>query len=81
MNRSIALMVLLSILTSFPALAFDPIPGDLNGDMLVSADELKIAEDSYAKGEISSDVLAEIRHIHERYPLSVADAAGRNVTL
>ncbi|MGB9903006.1 ABC transporter substrate-binding protein [Methanothrix sp.] len=81
MNRSIALMVLLSILTSFPALAFDPIPGDLNGDMLVSADELKIAEDSYAKGEISSDVLAEIRHIHERYPLSVVDAAGRNVTL
>lgn len=80
-HRSIALMALLAVLTSIPALAFDPVPGDLNGDMLVSADELKIAEESHAKGEISSDALAEIRHIHERYPLSVVDSVGRNVTL
>lgn len=80
MNRSIVLMALLAVLTYIPALAFDPIPGDLNGDMLVSADELKIAEEAHAKGEISSDTLAEIRHIHEIYPLSVVDSAGRNVT-
>lgn len=53
----------------------------MNGDMLVSANELKIAEESHARGEISSDTLAEIRHIHERYPLSVVDSAGRNVTI
>ncbi|MDH7597324.1 MAG: ABC transporter substrate-binding protein [Methanothrix sp.] len=81
MYRSIALMALLAVLTGIPALAFDNIPGDLNGDRVVSDDELKIAEESYAKGEISSDSLSEIRHIHERYPMSVVDSAGRNVTL
>lgn len=65
MYRSIALMALLAVLTGIPALAFDNIPGDLNGDRVVSDDELKIAEESYAKGEISSDSLSEIRHIHE----------------
>lgn len=81
MYRLIALVTVFTLLPCLPALAIDPIPGDLNGDMLVSADELKIAENSHAKGEISSDSLAEIRHIHERYPLSVVDSAGRNVTL
>lgn len=80
-SNPITVMVFLAILVCLPAVAFDSIPGDLNGDSVVSDDELKAAEDLYARGEISPDALAEIRHIHDRYPISITDSAGRNVTL
>lgn len=57
------------------------VPGDTNGDNMVSDEELKAAEESYTKGDISSEELDKIRHIKENYPRTIIDATGTEVTL
>lgn len=57
------------------------VPGDANGDKIVSNDELKAAEESYKKGDISSEDLDRVRHIKENYPRTIVDATGTEVTL
>ena len=57
------------------------VPGDTNGDNEVSDDELKAAEESCTKGDISSEELDKIRHIKENYPRTMVDATGTEVTL
>ncbi len=79
--RKYAAVTLMIFFISTYALASDAVPGDLNGDQIVSDDELKSAEDAYARGDISAEKIAEIRHIHNNYPISVTDSAGRNVTI
>jgi len=62
-----ALLVLLLLLT--PAMALQKVPGDIDGDMKVSAEEVKKAEDAFSKGSITEQNLTEIKHIHEAIPL------------
>lgn len=57
------------------------VPGDANGDNLISDDEMKAVEDSYQKGEISLEELEKVRHIKENYPRTIIDATGTEVTL
>jgi iron complex transport system substrate-binding protein len=57
------------------------IPGDLDGDLIVSDDELEAAEKSYEDGDVSSEDLEKIVHIHDHYPRSIVDATGTEVTL
>ncbi len=57
------------------------VPGDTNGDNMVSDEELKAAEESYTKGDISSEELDKIRYIKENYPRTIIDATGTEVTL
>ena len=57
------------------------VPGDTDGDNKVSEDELKAAEESYKKGEISTEELDKIRHIKENYPRIIIDATGTEVTI
>ena len=57
------------------------VPGDTDGDNKVSDDELKAAEESYKKGEISTEELDKIRHIKENYPRIIIDATGTEVTI
>jgi iron complex transport system substrate-binding protein len=57
------------------------VPGDDNGDLQVSAEELKLAEDGYKDGKISSEELDTIRLIHESYPRTVTDSAGSEITI
>ena len=57
------------------------VPGDTNGDNVVSDDELKAAEESCKNGDISSEGLDKIRHIKENYPRTIVDATGTEVTL
>jgi len=79
-----ALHVLLAIsfaLAAVPAAAYSvAVPGDLDGDMIVSAEELAAAKASLSAGKITAEVLAEIEHIHENYPRKIVDTAGREVT-
>ncbi|OPX77165.1 MAG: Cobalamin-binding protein precursor [Methanosaeta sp. PtaB.Bin018] len=56
------------------------VPGDSNGDKIVSAEELAAAEKLAQEGKLSADELQEIRHIHEKYPISITDSANRTVT-
>jgi len=55
------------------------VPGDLDGDLIVSEEELEAAESSYGAGKITAEELAEIEHIHENYPRTIVDTAGREV--
>ncbi len=57
------------------------VPGDTDGDMIISSDEMDVAEKSHQDGEISSEQLEEIRHIHENYPRTIVDSVERTVTI
>ncbi|UEC43877.1 MAG: Periplasmic binding protein [Methanothrix sp.] len=57
------------------------IPGDLDGDMIVSAEELEEAKGALERGDLADDELALIKRIHEEYPRTVVDFSGREVTI
>jgi iron complex transport system substrate-binding protein len=77
------LMFILCIsLVTMPVDAQDiVVSGDLDGDNVVSNEEMEIAEQSYKDGKITSDQLEEILHIHENYPRIVEDSIGSSVTI
>jgi len=45
------------------------VPGDSNGDKIVSVEEVAAAEKLAKEGKLSADELQEIKHIHEKYPI------------
>lgn len=57
------------------------VPGDSNGDKIISAEEVAAAEKLAKEGKLSEDELQEIKHIHEKYPITVIDSANRTVTI
>jgi iron complex transport system substrate-binding protein len=57
------------------------VPGDLDGDKIVSQDELLNAESLFEQGKITSDQLEEIKHIKENYPRTIVDCTDRTVTI
>lgn len=57
------------------------VPGDSNGDKIVSAEEVAAAEKLADDGKLSADELQEIKHIHEKYPITITDSANRTVTI
>ena len=77
------LLVAISISVSLavvPAAGYElVVPGDLDGDFVVSDQELEEAESSLDDGEISEEELEEIEHIHDSYPRTVVDTEGREV--
>lgn len=75
-NGSIILIILAAI-----TFVHGAVPGDLDGDKIVSKDELQMAEDQLKEGKITSDQLEEIRHINEAYPRTFMDAINRTVTV
>jgi len=44
------------------------VPGDSNGDKIVSAEEVAAAEKLAKEGKITSNQFEEIKIIHENYP-------------
>ncbi len=57
------------------------VPGDSNGDKIVSAEELAAAEKLVQEGKLSAEDLQEIKHIQEKYPINITDSANRTVTI
>lgn len=57
------------------------VSGDVDGDKLVSDEELQKANDSYENGEITADQLEAIETIHDRYPRRINDTLGRQITI
>jgi len=57
------------------------VPGDRDGNTVVSDQELQLAVQEHKDGKISSDDLAEIRHVHDNYPRTIKDSANREVTI
>jgi len=57
------------------------VPGDSDGDKIVSAEEVAAAEKLAKEGNLSADELQEIKHIHEAYPITITDSANNTVTI
>jgi len=57
------------------------VPGDSDGDKIVSAEEVAEAEKLAQEGKLSTEDLQEIKHIHEKYPISITDSANRTVMI
>jgi iron complex transport system substrate-binding protein len=85
MRQAISLLMILLISAGFMAASataeVPSVPGDLDGDLLVSDEELKAAEEKRDADEISEEKMEEIRLINERYPRTITDSAGRTVTI
>lgn len=86
--RAITFFGVLMLLASLVMSALSPasaeaivVPGDLDGDMIVSGVEMAFFEQSHKDGKISSEQLEAIRHIHESYPRTVEDSIGNSVTI
>ena len=63
-----------------PAFGYEVVvPGDEDGDLVISDQELEAAQAALAAGEITDEELAKIEHIHENYPRTVVDTEGREV--
>jgi len=73
--------LLILIILAATSLVHGAVPGDLNGDKIVSQDELQKAEDQLKEGKITSDQLEEIKHIKENYPRTILDCTNRTVTI
>jgi iron complex transport system substrate-binding protein len=78
-SRGITLALLAILVTS--SCAWGAVPGDLDGDKIVSQDELLKAENQSTEGKISVEQLEEIRHIRENYPRTIVDSTNRTVTI
>ncbi len=84
MRRMVCVLVLMScmLLAVMPAGAQGiVVPGDLDGDKIVSDDEIVAAEQSYQDGKVTSGDLEEIRHIHENYSRAIVDNSGKTITI
>ncbi len=63
-----------------PAVGYElVVPGDADGDFVVSDEELEEAQSSFDDEEITEEELEEIEHIHDNYPRTVVDSEGREV--
>ncbi len=70
--KTFALMIACaSLLVSSAFAQGTDVPGDNNGDKIVSADEVAAAEKLEQEGKLSADDLQEIKHIHEKYPINI----------
>jgi|WetSurMetagenome_2_1015567.scaffolds.fasta_scaffold00221_24 iron complex transport system substrate-binding protein len=74
-------ILLAFVLLLSSATASQNVPGDLDGNMIISDDEIASADADFAKGSITEQNLTEIRHIHDAYPITITDTQGRNVTI
>ncbi len=79
----ILLLLAISISASLavvPAVAYElVVPSDLDGDLIVSDQELEEAQGSFDDGDITEEEMEEIEHIHDNYPRTVVDTEGREV--
>lgn len=57
------------------------VPGDSNGDKIVSVEEVAAAEKLAKEGKITSNQFEEIKIIHENYPKTITDSANNSVTI
>lgn len=79
-----ALLVLLLLTSGLPASAQGMvIPGDTDHDMIVSESELSSLILAYLDGSahIKQNDLKDAAHIHTRYPRTITDSIGQNITI
>jgi iron complex transport system substrate-binding protein len=81
MNNSLRITLVLLAILATSASTWGAIPGDQNGDQIVSKVELEEAEGLFKEGNITSEQLEEIKHISENYPRKVVDSIDNEVVI
>jgi iron complex transport system substrate-binding protein len=81
LRKNLISCLALLLLFALSAFALGAVPGDLDGDKIISQDELQKAEELLKDGKISTEQMEEIRHINENYPRTVTDSANRAITI
>lgn len=80
--RTARICIAVIMIASLTSMASDvSIPGDRDGDGVVSDDELSGAYQDHKNGTISPDEIHQIGLIHDDYPIEVADSAGNVITI
>ena len=69
------------IVLAASSLAWGVVPGDLDGDNIVSREELLKSEGLAKEGTITADQLDEIQHIHDYYPRTFVDNSNKSITV
>lgn len=79
---SALIVALLTYNLVVPAFAKEiDVPGDSNGDKIVSAKEMKAAEMMAKEGKITAEQLEAIRNINDNYPKTIMDSANNTITI
>jgi len=79
---AIMCIILVLAIASSSAIASELlVPGDRNGDHIVSEDELAAAKEDRKSGKINSDEFMQIELIHDKYPIEVTDSTGSEITV
>ena len=82
LGMAIMCIILVLAAASSSAIASElQVPGDRNGDHIVSEDELAAAKEDRKSGKISSDEFMQIELIHDKYPIEVTDSTGSEITV
>jgi iron complex transport system substrate-binding protein len=81
MRKYLLSFLALLFLFAFSAFALGAVPGDLDGEKIVSQGELQKAEEQLKDGKISAEQMEEIKHIKENYPRTLVDSANRTITI
>ncbi len=81
MRRVLLALICFSLIFTIASAQKIVVPGDADGDMTVSDEELELAEQSCDEGKITSNELEEIKQIHDDYPITIVDTANRTVTI
>jgi len=79
-SKAVFLLLLSFAICSCSAYGME-VPGDLDGDLIVSDDELEAAEKSHEEGDLTSEDLEGIAYIHDNFPRFIVDGTGAEVTL
>lgn len=81
MRMALRIGLILLVAAAVSTIAWGVVPGDQNGDKIISQDELSNAENSLKEGKITSDQFEEIKHIKEDYPRKVIDSLGNEIVI
>lgn len=81
MNKSLRIKLVLLVILAMSASTWGAIPGDQDGDQIVSKAELEEEEGLFNEGNITSEQLEEIKHISESYPRKVVDSLDNEVVI
>jgi len=82
LSRASSICIAIIMMASLTSLASDlSLPGDRDGNRLVSDDELARAYQDHKNGTISSDEILQIELIHDKYPIEVTDSVGNIITI
>ena len=81
MRKYSKISAIVLIILAALSLAWGAVPGDLDGDNIVSQEELLKSESLAKEGTITADQLDEIQHIHDEYPRTFVDNSNKSITV